>query len=246
MTKALGASMSDDAIAEAGAVAQSLNAYQLYSLPNRADIKNNQTKQISLFEKFDVKYQKQGRLNSGLYFNGGNNSAFEKIHPDIYYVINNTKDANLDLPLPMGTIRFYENDANENMQFVGENIIQNTAKGEKIELKLGQMFNVFANGKIIDVNEVSTFKTQSVGNGCYYADIVRDYTAEIEFVNADDSKQELIYTQNMDKNCQVIKENIEGKLENISLYEWNIVLEANSNMDLKYVVRVKSKERVCN
>ena len=55
MTKALGAPMMADSVANDGVQAQNLSSYQLYSLPNRADIKDNQTKQLSLFEKNNVK-----------------------------------------------------------------------------------------------------------------------------------------------------------------------------------------------
>ena len=246
MTKALGAAVETDAMAESGVAPQSLSSYQLYSLPNRTDIKNNQTKQISLFEKFDVKYKKQGRLTSRLYFSGTESASFEKMHPDIYYILDNTKEANLDLVLPAGTIRFYENDAQNNMQFIGENTIANTAKGEKIELRLGQMFDVFAQGKIVNVKEVSKSKNQLVGNGCYNGDIIRDYTAEVEFVNSSDVSSEVVFAQHIGKDYQVVKENIKGNLKNINLYEWKINLKPNSTAKLDYMVRVKSKERLCD
>ncbi|MBQ8870805.1 MAG: DUF4139 domain-containing protein [Alphaproteobacteria bacterium] len=246
MTKALGASIDNDTVAESGIEPQNLSSYQLYSLPNRTDIKNNQTKQMSLFEKFDVKYQKQGRLSSRLYFNSGNEASFEKIHPDMYYIMNNNEEANLNLSLPTGAIRFYENDAQNNMQFIGENTIANTAKGEKIELRLGQMFNVFVSGKIVDVKEVSETKNKLVANGCYNADIIRDYTAEIEFVNSSDISSEVVFTQNIGQDHQVLKENIKGNLKNINLYEWKINLKPNATAKLDYMVRVKSKERVCD
>ena len=171
---------------------------------------------------------------------------FEKNHPLVYYIINNTKADGLDLPLPAGIVRFYENDSNENMQFIGENNINHTAKGEKIELKLGKMFNVFVNGKITDVKEISKNKIQSLNNGCFNADIIKDYVAEIEFNNGGDDDAHIVFTQNIGQDVEIIKENIKGKNKNINQYEWEIPVLKNAKTDLKYTVRVKSKERICN
>ena len=242
---ALGVAMAVDSAIDESVVPQTLSSYQLYSLPNRADIKDKQTKQVSLFEKTNVKYHKQGRLTSRLYFNNGSNSSFEKSHPDIYYIINNTKDANLDVPLPTGMIRFYENDDQGNMQFIGENSIKNTAKGEKMELKLGQMFNVFVNGKIVDAKEVSKTKGKPVTSNCYYNDIVKDYVAEAEFVNGSDEVSEVLFVQNIGQDSQIVKESSKGSLKNVSQYEWKFELKPNSTTKLDYTVRVNSKEKDC-
>lgn len=223
-----------------------LSSYQLYTLPNRADIKDNQTKQISLFERLNVDYTKEGRLNSSLYFNGGYQAEFEKKHPLVYYIINNTKSSGLDLPLPAGIIRFYENDDNDNMQFIGENNINHTAKGEKLELRLGKMFNVFVNGKIVEVNEVSSSRVASANNGCYSADVEKDYKAEVEFNNGGNDDVNIVFTQNLGQDVKMMQENIKGQNKNINQYEWKILVLKNSKVNLKFTVRVKSRERICN
>ena len=52
--------MNDYAVAESAAGApQSLSGYHLYNLPMKTDIKDKQTKQISLLEKNDVVYKKK-------------------------------------------------------------------------------------------------------------------------------------------------------------------------------------------
>ncbi len=229
-----------------GAKSEQLSSYQLYDLPNRADIKDNQTKQMSLFERFDVKYQKQGRLVSILYFSNNYKASFENKHPFVYYILNNTESGGLNLPLPTGTIRFYENDTHNNMQFIGENTINNTAKGEKIELNLGQMFNVFVNGKITNVDEISKTKTKALGNGCYNNDILKDYTAEVEFHNSGNDEVELSFIQNLGIDMKITNENIKGNAKDVNKHEWILSLPQNSNKVLEFTVRVKSKERTCD
>ncbi len=246
-TFAMADGISVNAMPKAESKVEQLSAYQLYTLPNRTDIKNSQTKQMSLFEKNGVKYQKEGRIISQLYFNNAYKAEFEKKHPQIYYIINNTEQSGLNVPLPTGTIRFYENDSNNNMQFIGESKINNVAKGEKLELQLGDMFNVFVNGKIIDVKQVSKAKETNNGNsGCYSAKFVKDYVAQVEAVNGGDTAVKIMFLQNINSDSQIIKENIKGSNKNINQHEWELVVKQNEKIKLEYTVRVKSKERVCD
>jgi hypothetical protein len=234
-----------DSMAANNVTPEQLSSYQLYTLPNRTDIKNSQTKQMSLFEKFDVKYTQEGRLTSPLYFNGTYKADFEKRHPQMYYIMNNTSEGGLDISLPGGKMRFYENDAQNSLQFIGENNINNTAKGETIELMVGNMFNVFVNGKVVDVTEVSKTKKQLTSNSCYNADVVKDYVANVEFNNGDDKKVTVSFVQNINSN-EVIKESIKGNNKNINQHEWKIEIPGNDKVKLDYVVRVKSNERICD
>ena len=80
------------------------------------------------------------------------------------YVLKNEDSSNLGLPLPSGIMRFYENDKDGNMQFIGENTISHVAKGEEMRLNLGSYFNVFANGKVAKVTKLSENKTQEPGD----------------------------------------------------------------------------------
>lgn len=229
-----------------GGAPEQISSYQLYTLPNRTDIKNSQTKQMSLFEKNGVKYQKEGRLTSSLYFNNSRKAEFKQKHPKMYYILNNTEEGGLNIPLPAGTIRFYENDSNDNMQFIGESRVNNAAKGEKLELQLGDMFNVFVNGKITDVIDISETKKRSSGNGCYYAELVKDYIVEVEAFNGGDNPAKIVFLQNIDQNYQIVDESIKGANKNIGQYEWEIGIPKNDKTKLEYTVRVKSEERVCN
>ena len=225
--------------------AEQLSSYQMYNLPNRADIKNSQTKQISLFEKTGVKYHKEGRVTSSLYFSNTHKASFEKVHPQQYYIMTNTRENGLDLPLPKGTVRFYENDKQGNMQFIGENNINHTAKGEKIELRLGEVFNVFVDGKIVDVKEVSKVKNETISTICYYADIQRDYLVNVEFNNGGDNMEEVVFVQNINQDSAIVQESIKGQNKNINQHEWKLNVAQNQKTKLDYTVRVKVKERVC-
>lgn len=235
----------EDAVAATGSVPQQISGYHLYTLPAQTDIKDNQTKQISLIEKNNVKFKREGRLDSALYIGGTNKAEFEKIHPSLYYIINNTESDNLGLPLPSGTVRFYENDENGSLQFIGEDSISHVAKGEKMDLHLGNLFNVFVDGKITRINKISENKT-SVQNSCDRYKIVRQYEVSITFNNGGDQEEEILFGQDINQNTKIIKSSIAGTAKNINRYEWNIKIPANSKTELSFIAQSTTEERRCD
>ena len=236
--------------AAAGAIEQeSFSAYQLYTLPNRTSIQNNQTKQMALIEQTDVKYEKEGRLHSRLYLNGDNSSSFKKAHPDMYYILNNEQESNLGIPLPQGTVRFYENDSKGNLQFIGENNIKQTAKGEKLELRLGEMFDVFVSGKSSDARKISDTVISTLQGKCPRYKITKAYDCEVVFHNGGDQNSAVVFEQHLNTpNTKFLQENIKGEVskENPSLYEWRINLKADEEKTLTFTAEVTQEEQRCN
>ena len=128
--------------------------YHLYTLPRKTDILANTTQQITLFPTArDVKVEKllvyYGLPEAGnwRFFpspqmdrNFGNQSN-PKV--DVYVRLENKKANNLGMPLPKGKVRVYKrDDADGTLEFVGEDLIDHTAKDEKVLIKLGQAFDV--------------------------------------------------------------------------------------------------------
>ena len=238
---------SDMAVAESAAgVPQQISGYHLYTLPLKTDIKDNQTKQISLIEKNGVKYAKEGRLTSSLYLGGKFETSFEKRHPDMYYIMLNDESDNLGLPLPAGIVRFYENDKNGSLQFIGENSIGHVAKGEKIELNLGKFFDVFVDGKVSKVTKVSEDNLKTLSNGCRTVKIIRSYDAEVVFNNGGNEAQKVIFTQNIATDAKITAENVPGQLKDANTYRWQIEVPAGGKFLLNYTAEVPSQEQLCD
>ena len=193
-------------------------------------------------------YQKEGRLNSMLYFNGDYASSFEKRHPAIYYILKNDKESNLGLPLPKGVMRFYENDSKGNLQFIGENTIGQTAKGEKIELKIGDMFDVFVDGKVGKVRKVSEKVIKDADGKCPRYQIVRAYDVEVVFHNGGDKKALVVFKQNLPSQTKILDENIKGNVaeKNADEYDWRIELKADEDKTLSFTAEVTSEETRCH
>lgn len=246
LMKASGA-VSMDASNETYNVApESFSAYQLYTLPNRTTIKDNQTKQLSLIERNGVRYQKEGRLVSELYFSEDEAVHFEKKHPEIYYIIENKTESNLGIPLPKGTMRFYEKDSKDNLQFIGENSIKEAAKGEKLELKLGSLFDVFADGKLKAVRKISEDILKDSAGNCPRYQIKRAYDAEVIFKNGGDKEVEVVFSQFLPFEGKVVKESVKGKAKNGGEYKWTLTLAPNKSRTLTYTIEAVFQERRCH
>ena len=128
--------------------------YHLYTLPRRIDIPSNATQQITLFPTArDVGIEKllvynglpqaanwrfQGQPQQDRNFGNQSNPKL-----DVYVRFANEAANNLGMPLPKGKVRTYKRDeADGTLEFIGEDLIDHTAKDEKVLIKLGQSFDV--------------------------------------------------------------------------------------------------------
>ena len=228
---------------------ESFSSYQLYTLPNRTTILDKQTKQLALIEQNKVKYHKEGRVYSRLYLSGDYKAEFEKVHPLVYYVIKNDEDSNLGVPLPQGVFRFYENDSKGNMQFIGENSIGHVAKGEKMELAIGKMFDVFVDGKVDNIRKVSEEIIKDAVTGrCPRYKIVRAYDVVVDFHNGGPKAAEIVFKQGLRPNTKIVQENIAGQIseKNSSEYEWQISLSGDEDKTLTFTAEQTVEETQCH
>lgn len=222
---------------------EQINSYELYTLPNITSIKDHQTKQISLIEKNNVKYEKEFDLRSPLYLSS--NNEFKKAHPNITIVIQNSENSNLGISLPTGTIRFYEKDKNGNLQFIGSNNLGNTAKEETLRLNLGKAFNLVADGKIKRVEQKELSRTNRDIHGCYNISTLNTYEIEVTFNNAEKEDNTIVFKQNMAETVKIIKENIKSEQENANTRVWKVAIPASSKTTLNFTAEMKDANHLC-
>jgi hypothetical protein len=134
---------------------EALFEYHLYSLPRLTSINDRQTKQVALLSAQKVKCDKEFRLDGGEWYYGSQASELgQKLKPGVFLQFSN-KGENLGLPLPKGTVRVYKRDAAGRAQFIGEDRIDHTAKGEVVRLKLGEAFDITADKTQTDFSRIS-------------------------------------------------------------------------------------------
>ena len=117
--------------------------YHIYTLGRKSTIKEKQTKQISLLEAADVPVRKKMIFYGAEYYyrnQYGKPVSNQKV--GVYLDIENKKENNLGMPLPKGILRVYKADHEGRLQFVGEDQVNHTPKDEKVEVKMGEAFDV--------------------------------------------------------------------------------------------------------
>lgn len=106
--------------------------YHLYTLQRPSTIRDNEIKQLSLFEPAHVQAKKI------FTYDGARNAT--KVNVSMEFM--NSAAAGLGIPLPRGTIRVMKADTDGSLEFVGEDQIDHTPKDEKVRALLGNAFDV--------------------------------------------------------------------------------------------------------
>jgi hypothetical protein len=122
---------------------ESLFEYHMYTLDRPTTLKQNQKKQISLLEAHGIDVTKTYRcIGQNYYYRSRRGDMIKNIKIGVFMSFMNSKTNNLGMPLPKGTVRVYKADSSGNNQFIGEDRIDHTPKDEKIEIKLGDAFDI--------------------------------------------------------------------------------------------------------
>ena len=144
-----------------GFAEKSFFEYHLYTLGRPTTLFNNSTKQIELFpaaravncEKVLVYYGQAGQYfgNYGSPMSDRNfgNQSSKKV--DVYLRFANREENKLGVPLPAGKMRVAKLDsADQSLEFIGEDLIDHTARNETIQIKLGSAFDVVGERRQVD------------------------------------------------------------------------------------------------
>ncbi|MGH9689028.1 MAG: DUF4139 domain-containing protein [Candidatus Acidiferrales bacterium] len=146
-----------EAAAAPGFQQQAFSEYHLYTLSQRTSIANDESKQINLLAERNIPVQKYLEVD-GQPYNYRNPQGLGNAIPEqvkVFYRFKNGADAGLGMPLPGGTVRVYQNDANGAAEFIGEDAIQHTPKGEIVRVNVGNAFDVVCERKEVDYKRLS-------------------------------------------------------------------------------------------
>ncbi|MCE5313532.1 MAG: DUF4139 domain-containing protein [Armatimonadota bacterium] len=142
--------------------------YHMYTMQRPADIRNNETKQLSLLNASnapvtkEMTYDARGDWFRSWWYPGRNSydpgsgydtSDYHKVN--VTLELKNSKENNMGMPLPAGKIRVYKLDDNGSQQFIGEDSIDHTPKDEKIRLYIGDAFDVVGDYKRTDYKKIA-------------------------------------------------------------------------------------------
>ncbi len=134
--------------------------YHLYALGRTTSLAQNSTRQIELFPAAtgvgcEKKLVYQGQAASWAYggapFIDRNYGVQSNRKVDIYLRLENSQSNGLGVPLPAGRARVSRVDeADGALEFIGEDILDHTPRGETAQLRLGSAFDVVGDRKQLD------------------------------------------------------------------------------------------------
>ncbi|MCG2782409.1 MAG: DUF4139 domain-containing protein [Candidatus Altiarchaeales archaeon] len=131
---------------------ESFFEYHLYSLQRKTDLKDKETKQISLFTSSGVPVTKE------YIFDGGSSywySSSQENKVNVMLKLTNSEENGLGIPMPKGLVRVYKADSSGQLQFIGEDNIDHTPKDEQIRLYIGDAFDITAERNVMESNQIS-------------------------------------------------------------------------------------------
>ena len=136
---------------------EAFSDYHLYTLGRKTTINNNETKQVSMLTGTAVPTLKRYVVNGQSFYYRNAHQPGSPIKDDVqvFYQFKNEEKGGLGMPMPAGTIRVYQADSKDGVQFVGEDRIAHTPKDETINIKIGNAFDVVCERKQIDFRKIS-------------------------------------------------------------------------------------------
>ncbi len=128
-----------------------LGDFYLYPIAGRTTIANAQTKQISFLDVQGVKASKVYERQIGWM-----SSDSGPVNVSSAIAFSTSRQGGLGDALPAGTVRFYQRDARNSPQFIGESGIGHTPTGSELSLTTGSAFDVLVQAEVTKREKITS------------------------------------------------------------------------------------------
>nr|HDM99510.1 DUF4139 domain-containing protein [Deltaproteobacteria bacterium] len=199
--------------------------YHIYDLQRKTTIKDNQTKQVSLFKAVGSKIQKELLVHGTKgYFTRSYQDQNPKQQVNVYVKFKNSQANSLGMPLPAGIMRLYKQDVDKGLQFIGEDRIEHTPQDEDVRLKVGEAFDVVAERTQTDYRKITT----------------RLYESEWEITLRNHKEEDIVVgiVEPLSGNWSVISSNYPYEKVDAHTIKFDVKVPKDGEVKVKYRVRV--------
>jgi hypothetical protein len=191
---------------------QPLFDYHLYTLARRATLADAQSKQIALLDAPRVPVRRTLELRGG--------------GPVAVYATFRNVEPELGMPLPAGSIRFYQRDARGTAQYIGAGRIDHTPRGQSIRLRLGTAADL----------TTATTRIESLKIG----PTEFEYAVRVTLSNARSSAREVLVIEPFSGDWQIVESSLPYRKTSAGTAEWTVQVPANETVALTYRWRTRS------
>lgn len=127
-------------MADAVVTEKSFDEFHLYTLGNPVTLRDKETKQVEFVRATGVKAERIYVFEGSQQYNRRGTPSAGKVQ--VYREFKNSEANKLGIALPKGKVRFYSQDGDRQLEFVGENQIDHTPKNETIRVLVGNSFDL--------------------------------------------------------------------------------------------------------
>jgi hypothetical protein len=189
--------------------------YHLYTLPRTTSLADKEIKQISLFEPATTPVTKK------YVYQGGKDVR-------VNLEFRNSEENDLGMPLPAGKVRVMKRDVDEALEFVGENMIDHTPRDEKVELFLGNAFDLVGERIVKDSRKTSRY--------------IQEEDVEIKLRNhkEDEAVEIVVRERTRGREFKILKSNFEYNKVDAHTVEFVVPVKPDEEKVLTYTVRIES------
>jgi len=205
---------------------ESLFEYHLYTLGRPTDLRDKETKQVTLLEAHGVKVEKKLEFRGTDYW-------YRNVYADlpkdqkvgVWIDFVNEEKSGLGMPLPKGTVRVYKADQSGAQQFVGEDAIDHTPRDEKVEIKLGDAFDVVADRKQTEWKALGTCSSESAW--------------QIELRNHKDTAETVHDLEPVGGDWEIVQASHPAAKKDAHTFEFVVPVPARGATTITYRVRIR-------
>ncbi|MCX6709646.1 MAG: DUF4139 domain-containing protein [Candidatus Woesearchaeota archaeon] len=204
-----------------GVIQQDVFEYHSYILPSSVDLKDSGTRQVDFIDAQGIPVKKDISISFNEYYSYS--SDIQKANADIKIILTNDDKSNLGMPLPAGTIKFYQEDANSMLDFIGEASIGHTSKGDTLELAIGKAFDIKGEKKQIKYSETGTKE---------YREITQGYLISVK--NAKLTDEAVSVFERIPANSTIVSSSAKYEQISTTLVKFTLNAPAEGSAELKY------------
>ena len=211
-------------MADAVVTEKSFDEFHLYTLGNPATLRDKETKQVEFVRAAGVKAERIYVFQGARRYDLEERSWSGKVQ--VYREFKNSVANKLGIALPMGKVRFYSQDGDRQLEFVGENQIDHTPKGETIRVLTGNSFDLIGERRM-------TNKTGDESNS------VATQTLEIKVRNRKKEPVEIRVVEHATRggNWTLTAQSQPHEKKDAKTFEFRVALKPDEEKTVTYTIR---------
>jgi hypothetical protein len=205
---------------------ESFFEYHLYTLQRPTDLRQNEQKQVTLLEGKGIGIEKRLMFyGAAQYYRGSMGLVVSNQKVGVYLDFANTEANHLGMPLPRGIVRVYKKDTDGAQQFIGEDRIDHTPRGERLRIKMGEAFDVVGDRRQMDYDVLGNCASES--------------TWEVRLRNQKDAAEQVEVVEPVGADWEILSSSHPATRLDAHTFAFTVTVPARQEVVITYRIRVR-------